>query len=157
MDSSASIRQMEPGDERRVSLLIDRVFTEFVAPHYSDEGVREFLGYVTAEQLAERRQSRHFAFVAEIGETLVGVIEIRRFEHITLLFVDGHYQRRGIARELLAEALQLARRNRPGITAFTVNSSPNAVAAYRKLGFIQAEPEQIQHGIRYIPMRREIV
>ena len=148
----ASIRRMRPGDEQRVSLLIREVFMDFVAPHYSEDGVKEFLSYITPERLEERMQSNHVGFLAELGEILVGVLEIRRYEHITLLFVEGQYQQRGIAAELLRKAVEFAKRNKPGLNAFTVNSSPNAVAAYRKLGFTQAEPEQIQHGIRYIPM-----
>ena len=150
------MRRMHPGDEQRVSLLIRDVFMDFVAQYYSEEGVKEFLSYITPERLAERMQSNHVGFLAELGEILVGVIEIRRFEHITLLFVDGLYQQRGIAAELLRKALEYAKRNRPGLDALTVNSSPNAVAAYRKLGFTQAEPEQTQHGIRYIPMELAI-
>ena len=71
--------------------------------------------------------------------------------HISLLFVDWQYHRRGIARQLFAYI-----RNRAlnaGCTEITVHSSPYAVPVYQKFGFIKTGPEQELNGIRYIPMK----
>jgi len=51
------------------------------------------------------------------------------------------------------QALEISIRSRPDLTKVTVNSSPNAIGAYKKLGFNAVGPEQIEHGIRFIPMR----
>ena len=39
---SISCRLMKPGEEASVVDLVLRVFAEFVAPQYSDEGIAEF-------------------------------------------------------------------------------------------------------------------
>ena len=68
-----------------------------------------------------------------------------------MLFVRPSRQRRGIGRGLLAAVGTLA-----GHTdcEFTVNSSPNAVSAYERLGFRITGSEQCVHGIRFVPMQR---
>jgi hypothetical protein len=64
-----------------------------------------------------------------------------------MLFVRSSRQRGGIARGLLAAAGDAK-------CAFTVNSSPNAVSAYERLGFRITGSEQCLHGIRFVPMQR---
>jgi predicted GNAT family N-acyltransferase len=82
----------------------------------------------------------------------VGAIEVRDYNHISLLFVHMAHQRQGIARELLRRALAICCRYRPSLRQVDVNSSPNAVVAYARLGFRQRGPEQIKNGIRFVPM-----
>ena len=48
MKSKLSIRLMIPGDEQEICELIHRVFTEHVAPHYGEEGIQEFMDYITS-------------------------------------------------------------------------------------------------------------
>ena len=47
-------RPMRPGEEAVVVDLVLNVFSEFVAPRYSEEGVTEFKKFVTADALAKR-------------------------------------------------------------------------------------------------------
>lgn len=146
------IRRLEPGEEEEVCKLIQDVFVEFVAPLYEKEGVDDFLHYVDPKVMAERSRSNHFTLLAEDSGNLVGVIEMRGFNHVSLLFVAREAQRRGIARKLLNEGLKISRRNRPDLPEVSVHSSPNAVEAYERLGFKVEGPEKLEHGIRYIPM-----
>jgi len=91
--------------------------------------------------------SGHATYVAERGGELVGMLHLRAPCHVAMLFVQSSLQRSGIARALLASAGQAN-------CEFTVNSSPNAVAAYERLGFRVTGSEQCVHGIRFIPMQR---
>ena len=144
---------MEAGEEQQVCDLVVRVFTDFVAPLYSPEGVHEFLTYAAdPDRLRDRLQANHFVLVAELQERIVGAIEIRNNDHISLFFVDGESQRKGIGKELWRRALDICLANRPGLSKITVHSSPNAVAAYRRLGFQAEGPEQTVNGIRFVPM-----
>lgn len=152
----ASTRRMEPGEEEKVCLFIQQVFSEFVAPLYTQEGVDEFLRYVDPELMARRVKINHFTLLAEDGGNLVGAIEVRDFNHVSLLFVARDAQRQGIARQLLHEALEISRRNRADLTEVSVHSSPNAVDAYERLGFQAEGPERVEHGIRFIPMKLRI-
>ena len=152
MENLITYRPMGPGEEKEVCDLVNRVFDEFVGPGYAEQGVLEFRNYVQPEALLERCQTTDFVLVATALDKIVGMIEIRANEHLSLLFVDRQYQGQGISRELLRRALDLCRRARPTLARLTVNSSPYAVSIYEKLGFEQVEPEKVVNGIRFIPM-----
>ncbi|PYJ23517.1 MAG: hypothetical protein DME92_00885 [Verrucomicrobia bacterium] len=103
--------------------------------------------YASADALSQRQVSGHATYVAERGGELVGMLHLRAPCHVAMLFVQSSLQRSGIARALLASAGDAN-------CEFTVNSSPNAVAAYERLGFRVTGSEQCVHGIRFIPMQR---
>lgn len=149
-------RQMQPGEETQAIELVSRVFYEFVAPLYSDEGVTEFMKFADAETLAERLKGDDFVLIAESLDQIIGVIEIRDYRHIALFFVAPEHQRRGIGRELLRKALDECLAYNPNLNEITVNSSPNAVSAYRALGFIERDKEKTINGIRFVPMALKV-
>lgn len=134
--------------------LVRRVFEEFEAPGYSDDGVREFCEYIEVGAMERRLRSGELYLWGyfENGR-VVGVIAMRPVGHVSLLFVDKEHHRQGIARKLLDTAVsQCAKRG--ARTETTVNSSPYAVEAYRKLGFSETDGEQTVNGIRFVPMKR---
>ena len=149
--SSLIYRQIEPAETAAAATLAREVFDQFVAPHYQPEGVTEFHSYASAEALSQRHLSGYITLVAEDSNELVGMLHLREAHHVSMLFVRSARQRTGIARALLASA---------GAHAgdmdceLTVNSSPNAVSAYERLGFRIIGPEQCVHGIRFVPMQR---
>jgi len=146
-------RAMKAGEERDVCRLVARVFADFVAVLYSPQGVREFLAYAADfDQLRERLQANHFVLVAETQGRIVGAIEVRNCDHISLFFVDGELQRKGIGNGLWRRALVNCLANRSDVVKITVHSSPNAVEAYQGLGFQAEGPEQTENGICFIPM-----
>ncbi len=149
-------RLMQPGEETQVIKLVSRIFAQFVAPLYSDEGVTEFMKYADPSILAERAKGNHFVQVAESHYEIIGIIEIRENSHIALFFVTPEHQRKGIGRELLNKAVQECIASNPDLPEITVNSSPNAVSAYRTLGFIERDEEKTVNGIRYVPMSLEV-
>jgi GNAT superfamily N-acetyltransferase len=152
MDGAIAFRYMEFGEESEVFELISRVFNEFVAPGYSNEGIEEFMKYAQPEELAGRLKEDQVILVAELGSEIIGVIDILNCSHVALLFVDARFQRRGIGKELLRKALEICRQEEPSLSKVTVNSSPNAVTAYEKIGFEPTDIEQCVNGIRFVPM-----
>ncbi len=140
----------------QVHALIARVFDRHVAPLYSQEGLQEFYRYVAPEAMAARLARDHFLLVCKHDEELVGVIEMRDFCHVGLLFVDTTIQGRGIARALLDRAIVACRGARSDLEEITVNASPNSVGIYRKLGFVDTAPEQIARGVRFTPMALKV-
>ncbi len=153
--SSVLIRKIEPGEEQQVCLFVKRVFDGFVAPLYEAEGVEEFLKYVDPDRMANRLYSNHFVLIAEQGGNLVGAIEIRELNHVSLLLVAGDSQRQGIAKRLLEGALKICQSDLD-LQEMSVHSSPNAVNAYAKLGFKATGQEQLENGIRFVPMKLKI-
>jgi len=77
---------------------------------------------------------------------IVGVLAMYD-EHVYWMFVDGNYHRRGIARTLFDMMLDELKPE-----TLTVTASLYAADVYRKFGFVDTGPEQIGHGMRYIPM-----
>ena len=152
MSETITYRTMEPEEAPAVSILILASFDEFIGREFSERGVAEFHKYVLPDAIAERARRDHFVVVADTGDTLAGMIEIRQNNHVGLLFVGKSFQKRGIARELLSHALDVARASQPDLERVTVNSSRYGVAAYERLGFRQTGPERIVNGIVFTPM-----
>lgn len=90
-------------------------------------------------------------FVALDGGYMAGMITVRSNSHISLLFVDAEYHKRGIGRALMNHLCGYLK-NELGIRRVTVNASPYGVGFYHKLGFRDLKPEQESEGIRYTPM-----
>lgn len=149
--SSITYRQIHPSETAAVSSLAREVFGNFVTPHYQTDGVAEFHRYASVEALSQRHKSGHITLVAEYSGELVGMLHLREPCHVSMLFVQSSRQRSGIGRGLLTAAGALA--GDPDCE-FTVNSSPNAVSAYERLGFRVTGSEQCVHGIRFVPMQR---
>ena len=106
--------------------------------------------------LAQRVQDNHFVLVAIAHDEIVGMIEVRDHDHVSLFFVDPRFHRRGIGKELMQRALDTCRHNRPDLQQIDVNSSSYGVPVYERLGFRPAAPEQVKNGIRFVPMVLEL-
>jgi GNAT superfamily N-acetyltransferase len=156
METTIVYRRMQAGEESIVCNIVARVFKGFVEPGFSSEGIQEFLRYVEPGALAQRAQADHFVWVAVAHDEIVGMVEVRDHNHVSLFFVDARYHRRGIGRELIQRALDTCRHNRQNLQQIDVNSSPYAVPVYQKLGFRQTGAEQVENGIRFIPMVLEL-
>jgi GNAT superfamily N-acetyltransferase len=146
------VRLMRPGEEAEIYDLVAAVFSEFIGCHYPPEGVREFLDYIRPSSLRERFLSNHFTLVAVHGEAVVGVIEVRDKSHICLFFVDARLIGQGIGRGLFERALAMCRENHPDLAVIDVNSSPNSVETYERLGFHATGPQKTINGITFVPM-----
>jgi len=128
--------------------LVREVFLEYEAPEYSAEGIQEFMRFIEPAAINKMlSEGAIHIWTCENDGQIIGVIGARS-GHINLLFVSGEYHCKGIARRLFN---MMAEHFKPA--AITVNSSPYAVEAYHKLGFIDTDAEQTVNGIRFIPMK----
>ncbi|WP_028585274.1 GNAT family N-acetyltransferase [Desulfogranum mediterraneum] len=143
---------MQPGQEEEVIALVREVFTEIVAPGYSEQGLSEFYHYANSESLIGRSKNDHFTVLALEDETIYGAIEIRAAHHVSMFFVRSQHHNHGIGRALLADAITRIATMDSDIRQLTVNASINAVAAYKNFGFTVGSEEQCRNGIRYVPM-----
>ena len=86
--------------------LVRRVFLEYEAPEYADEGIYEFMRFIDLDSVKLMiAENKITLWVCESGGKIVGVLGARS-DHINLLFVDGKYHRKGIARQLFNVMLQ---------------------------------------------------
>ena len=143
---------MRHGEERTVCEMVHRVFDLTVAPLYSKKGQQHFKKYVDPEEMSARVHTHHFVFLALADVDIIGMIEMRRHRHVSLLFVEQEFQGKGLGRELLSLAVEICLSNSSPLREVTVNSSPNAVKAYERMGFQSTGGEQNISGVRSVPM-----
>ena len=103
-----------------VTKLVTKVFMEFEAPDYTDEGIKTFFDTALHNQ---EFMDQLDIWGAYINKKLTGIIATRNNgSHIALFFVDGEYHRQGIGRRLFEAALKNSSSNE-----LTVNASPYAM------------------------------
>lgn len=129
-----------------------RTFLEFEGDVYPPEGVRSFEDFITDPALNRMFVMGAYQVMAAYHEgKVVGIISLRNDKHISLLFVDRNYHRRGIGRALILALAEYARKEM-GQNMLTVNASPYGVKFYHRLGFKDLGSERQQDGIIYTPM-----
>jgi ribosomal protein S18 acetylase RimI-like enzyme len=130
-----------------------KTFLQFEADVYSPEGVKHFQDFITDTTLHRMFvMGAYQMFVAVDKGKIVGMITLRNSTHISLLFVDEKYHRRGIGRALI-ECLTQYLATEMGVSYVTVNAAPYGVDFYHKLGFQDIRPEEEKDGIIYTPMK----
>lgn len=127
--------------------LVWRVFLEYEAPNYSEEGIKEFKRSIDDLSWIEERDF----YGAYEDNKILGVIATKDFSHIALFFVDGKYHKQGIGRKLYNKVEALNDK-----AFFTVNSSPYAHEVYKHLGFIDTDVEQCVSGLKFYPMKKTL-
>ena len=146
------IRSAYREDWEEAMSLAWRTFLQFEADDYSPEGIKNFENFITDTTLYRMFvMGAYQMFVALDGEKIVGMITLRDMTHISLLFVDEKYHRRGIGRALM-QYLENYLLTELQASRVTVNASPYGVDFYHRLGFRDLYPEQRRDGIIYTPM-----
>ena len=144
MESSCHIRKLRHEEVDKALSLVWKVFQEYEAPDYTEDGVEEFYKSIHDESYL----SMLCLYGAFIREELVGIIATRsEGTHVALFFVDGKYHRQGIGKMLFQAA-----RSANTTGKMTVNSSPYAVCVFHKLGFKDTDTEQVVNSLRFTPM-----
>jgi GNAT superfamily N-acetyltransferase len=151
-----SIEKYQNGHEIAIYQLIKKVYDEYVSIDYSEEGNKFFYDWIQPLNLAERQKSQINLLIALVDSKLVGMIEIRDNKNISLLFVDKEYQGWGIAKRLFHESLKICIQRDSTLDKFYVHASPFSIPIYKKLGFVETDSLQENHGIKYLPMEMKI-
>jgi GNAT superfamily N-acetyltransferase len=154
MQKNILYREMRDSEKNQVSALVKSGFDKFVLSDVTEEGAEEF--FRAAREMIYERPAGHFILVAEAKNRIAGMIDVRNNNHICLFFVAKAFQRQGIGRGLLEQAIAACIRNDPTVAEIDVHSSLFAVQAYQRLGFIQSKPEQVVNGIRFAPMMKPL-
>lgn len=129
-----------------------RTFLQFEGDVYPPEGIRSFEDFITDSSLKRMFVNGIYQMMgAYVKGKLVGMISLRNQTHISLLFVDGRFHKRGIGRALISRLSDYVREEE-GLSRMTVFSSPYGVDFYHRLGFRDLGPQKQQDGIIYTPM-----
>lgn len=152
-----SITQATQNDLSTITAFIRKVYDIAIAPVYSSEGNAEFYKYIDLSAVSDRFEQDHWILKAlDEHQKLVGIIEIRKNEHVAMFFVDSRMQRQGVGRQLLTAAIQKIQALNPHQLTISVHSSPNSVSAYEKLGFKAVSDEKTVNGIRFTTMEKKL-
>ena len=152
METFYQIRSAYREEWEEAMALAWKTFLRFEADVYSTEGVQNFENFITDTTLHRMFvMGAYQMFVALDQDRIVGMITLRDSKHISLLFVDEKYHRRGIGRALMKYLTEYMVKEM-GIRQVTVNASPYGVEFYHKLGFRDLRPEERKDGIIYTPM-----
>jgi len=137
--------------------MVWKVFSEFIAPDYVEEGINTFKAFIDPDFVTGKIDRGEFRiWGAFAAGKIVGVIALRPPHNIALFSVDGQYHRQGIGRKLFDTVLS----DKTAIqdwNKIAVNASPYAVNIYRRLGFVPTDAEQTVNGMRFTPMEFEII
>ena len=129
-----------------------RVFLRYEAKEYGAEGIRNFSEFVTDESLKKMfLAGRYLLFVAVEGNKIIGLISLRSGNHISLLFVDDQYHRRGVGKALI-KYLQEYMLFHTCYEKLTVNAAPYGIPFYHNVGFRDTGIQTKKDGIIYTPM-----
>lgn len=141
------------GDEWEEAMeLAWKTFLEFEGDVYPPEGIRSFEDFITDSTLKRMFIMGAYQVMAAYDhEKMVGMISLRNETHISLLFVDRYYHRRGIGRALILRLSKYVKEE-IGKSQITVNASPYGVEFYHRLGFRDVGPQKQQDGIIFTPM-----
>jgi ribosomal protein S18 acetylase RimI-like enzyme len=153
------IRRVNENELDQALDLVYKVFMEYEAPDYPAEGVESFVNdIIKNEGFKEGCITGKFKMYGAFdGDTIIGIMTMRKESHLMLAFVDKAQHKRGVGRKLFEHILKETVLGNPSITDLTVNSSPYAVGFYKKLGFIETDVLQEKHGIRFVPMSYHMV
>lgn len=152
MSDNFEIRHLRRDELSEALQLTWKVFNEFESPDYSNEGILEFKNFISLPSILKKIQSGEFIVWGCIDNNkIVGIIATRPPCHISLLFVDKLYHRKGIAKSMLHKVMDYYKSGGEN-NKITVNSSPYAADIYRRMGFTSTAAEQTVNGIRFFPM-----
>lgn len=132
--------------------MIWRTFLEYDGKDYTEEGIRNFFDFITDDDLyVSFLQGNYQMMVALSGGEVIGAGSIRSRNHLSLLFVDGAYHRRGIGSAIMTRLCDYLQQE-AGERYISLKAAPYAVGFYRKLGFTTVRPEEEISGIRVTSM-----
>lgn len=151
-EASYQIRSAYRDEWQDAMALAWKTFLRFEADVYTSEGVENFRNFITDSTLHRMFvMGAYQLFVAVDRGRVIGMITLRDTTHISLLFVDEKYHRRGVGRALIKYLTEYLLAE-VGASKVTVNSSPYGVEFYHKLGFRDVRCEEKKDGIIYTPM-----
>jgi ribosomal protein S18 acetylase RimI-like enzyme len=138
----------------------DFLITQYDAFNATDntvEGHRVFRDFVSVPALRGRLRAGSLMLLAERRGAILGVCEMHRDGYLTLLYVDGGHQGRGLGRLLVGMALRRLRAEAPDLRMVRVRAMPYARGFYTHLGFRPLRDGlRDDRGLRFYPLALDL-
>ncbi|RMG73966.1 MAG: GNAT family N-acetyltransferase [Bacteroidetes bacterium] len=149
--TSFDLRPARPSDLPALNHMLRMIYDRDIAAVNTAKGRQSFFSFIRPPDFLSRLENGSRLYLLWQDSWLAGCLE-RKDGHILLLFIHPQYRRQGLARRLIQAALADLRS--AGLPAtLTLNASPNAYAAYARLGFRPIGTEFERAGIRARPLR----
>ena len=156
MENNITFGYLKINEINQYSDMINAIFDEFVGKDYSEEGNRTFKDFTDPKNALERFNNKLCKFfVAKCNKEIIGVLETKNNDHISLYFVKKEFHKQDIGRKLFQMFMDTIKDD-VEIKAISVNSSIYAEKVYSKLGFISTDGILEKCGMKYIPMEYKI-
>ncbi len=148
------IRWAKPDEWEPAMEMIWKTFLKFEAADYSEEGVQNFLDFITDQRLRRSFLQGNYQMMVALDQgRIIGAASVRNRNHLSLLFVDVAYHRQGVGRRLMDTFCDYLK-DEEGERYMSLAAAPYAVDFYRKIGFCAVGPEREVGGIRVTSMEK---
>lgn len=148
------IRWATPEDWPATMEMIWRTFMRFEAGDYTEEGISNFHDFITDGKIYQMfLDGRYLMLLAFDEGKVIGQISVRNRNHISLLFVEEEYHRKGVGRELIRRMAEYLKTEKKELFV-SVKAAPYALGFYRRVGFHICSPEEEYSGIRVTSMEK---
>lgn len=143
-----ALRLLSDADAEAASAVAHRSFAAFVAPDWEPRATEHFYAHSTAAVLREVLPSCACFAGAFDEDLMVGFILMPQPSFVRMLFVEPGAMRQGVGRQLWEFARAHIERCFPKVATVELNSSPHAVAFYRRIGFAPLSAPFLRDGSR---------
>ena len=151
ISNNFEIKKAQIEDLEEISNLAKKIYLKYNSSLDTDEGINNILTFINYDNLLMRTYIDGSLILKAMDikkNTIIGFIEIRNYNHISLLFVDDKYFRLGLGKELFERAKDIMPSDK-----YSVNSSDYAVEFYKKLGFVAIYDNiKVENGVHFHPM-----
>lgn len=148
------VRWAKKEEWKPAMVMIWKTFLKYEGADYSEEGIRNFFEFITDDGLYRAFLSGRYQMMVAVDDgRVIGAGSIRNNNHLSLLFVDEEYQKRGVGRALLNSLCDYLQKEE-GEQLMSLQAAPYAVNFYQKLGFRVVRPEEEFSGIRVTFMEK---
>ena len=155
-NNNFEIKKAKLEDLEEISNLAKRIYLKYNSSLDTDEGISNILTFINYDNiLYDNILMRTYIDGSLILKAkdikkniIIGFIEIRNYNHISLLFVDDEYFRLGLGKKLFEEVKDITKSDK-----YSVNSSDYAIEFYKKLGFVAIYDNiKVENGVHFHPM-----
>lgn len=147
------IRRARKNEWQKVIKFTWCVFSECNARFYSEEGIASFRDYLSNPELKKLfDENKYIVYFAIREGEIAGLIALRYWTHIALLFVSPSSQKTGIGTQLILKCAGLIKK-RYDVDYITVNAAPTAEEFYRNIGFRREGKMSLTNGMPIMPMK----
>ncbi|WP_020004205.1 GNAT family N-acetyltransferase [Brachyspira innocens] len=141
------IEKASVDDIEEISMLAKNIYLKYNSHIDTEEGINNVLLFISSDNMRLRffMEGSLILIARNQNNSILGMIEIINYDHISLFFVNDKYFKSKIGTRLFEEAKNILKSDK-----YTVKSSDYALEFYKKLGFIKLYNDiQEENGVHF--------